>query len=44
METLALLQLVTIATNTGLPTIGCYATNTVGNHARNSIGVVSVFK
>jgi hypothetical protein len=44
MENLALLLLVTIATNTGLPTIGCYATNTVGNHARNSTGVVSVSK
>jgi hypothetical protein len=42
METLALLPLATIATNTGLPTIGCYATNTVGYHARNSTGVVSV--
>jgi hypothetical protein len=42
METLALLPLVTIATNSGLPTIGCYATNTVGYHARNSTGVVSV--
>jgi hypothetical protein len=43
METLALLPLVTIATNTGHPTIGCYATNTVGYHARNSAGVASVF-
>jgi hypothetical protein len=42
METLALLPLVTIATNTGLPAIGCYATNAVGYHARNSTGVVSV--
>jgi hypothetical protein len=42
METLVLLPLVTIATNTGLPTIGCYATNTVGYHARNSTGVVGV--
>jgi hypothetical protein len=42
METLALLQLVTIATKTGLPNIGCYATNTVGYHAHNSTAVVSV--
>jgi hypothetical protein len=42
MGTLALLPLVTIATNTGLATIGCYATNTVGYHARNSTAVVSV--
>jgi hypothetical protein len=42
MKTLALLPLVTIATNTDLPTIGCYATNTVVYHARNSTGVVSV--
>jgi hypothetical protein len=42
METLALLPLVTIETNTGLLTIDCYATNTVGYHARNSTGVVSV--
>jgi hypothetical protein len=42
METQALLPLVTIATNTGLPTIGCYATNTVGYHSRNSTGMVSV--
>jgi hypothetical protein len=34
--------LVTIATNTGLPTIGCYATSTVCYHARNRTGVVSV--
>jgi hypothetical protein len=38
METLALLPLVTIATNTGLPTIGCYATNIVGYHATNIVG------
>jgi hypothetical protein len=42
METLALLPLVTIAINTGLPTVGCYATNTVGYHACNSTGVVSI--
>jgi hypothetical protein len=42
METLALLPFVTMATNTGFPTIGCYATNTVGYHARNSTAVVSV--
>jgi hypothetical protein len=39
METLAVLPLVTIATNIGLPTIGCCATNTVGYHARNSTAV-----
>jgi hypothetical protein len=39
---MALLLLVTIATNTDLPTIGCYATSTVGYHARNSTGVVRV--
>jgi hypothetical protein len=44
MENLALLPLVTMATNTGLPTIACYATNTFGNHARNNTGVVSVSK
>jgi hypothetical protein len=42
MEIQALLPLVTIATNTGLPTIGCYATNIVGYHAHNNTGVVSV--
>jgi hypothetical protein len=42
MKTLALLPLVTIATNTGLPTIGCCATNTLGYQARNSTAVVSV--
>jgi hypothetical protein len=42
METLALLPLVTIATNTELPTIGCYATSTVGYHAHNSTGMASV--
>jgi hypothetical protein len=42
MEILALIPLVTIETNTGLPAIGCYATNTVGYHACNSTGVVSV--
>jgi hypothetical protein len=42
METLALLPLVTTATNNGLPNIGCYATNTVGYLARNSPGVVRV--
>jgi hypothetical protein len=42
MEKLALLPLVTIATNTGLQTIGCYATTSVGYHARNSTAMVIV--
>jgi hypothetical protein len=42
IENVALLMLVTIATNTDLPTIGCYATNTVGYHARKITRVVSV--